>query len=130
MPKVKVKPFNDNQWTEARFNAFIKSALRSASLKWPPRNKILKEKRISRGMYICRGYERAEHVVRRTILGKNNIFVDHIDPVIDPVRGFHSWDAVIKKMFVDSDGLQLLCKECHDKKTKDERERAKQRGSN
>lgn len=51
-----------------------------------------------------------------------NVKVDHIDPVIDPTEGFTTWDEVIRRMFVEKDGLQVLCKKCHDEKTQDERD--------
>ena len=48
----------------------------------------------------------------------NNVFTDHIEPV-----GAHeTWDKTIARMFVEVDALQVLCKECHDAKTKDERQ--------
>ena len=50
-----------------------------------------------------------------------NIAVDHIDPVVNPTTGFVSWDNLIERLFVEKDGLQLLCKACHDEKTSDER---------
>lgn len=54
---------------------------------------------------------------------KPNVFVDHIEPVVNPETGFVSWDEYIERLFVEEDGLQVLCKECHDKKTKEEKER-------
>jgi hypothetical protein len=51
-----------------------------------------------------------------------NIFVDHINPIVDPIEGFITWDEYIDRMFCEKDNLQLLCGECHDKKTLAERE--------
>lgn len=111
MPKVK-KTRNNNTWTEARFKGFIKSALRSASLKWGPKNEVKKSARVDRGKYIC---AICKCVVPATILEngkrKPNVFVDHINPVIDPAVGFVSWDVFIERLFCDSKGLQLLCKD-------------------
>jgi 5-methylcytosine-specific restriction endonuclease McrA len=42
--------------------------------------------------------------------------VDHICPVV-PIEGHDSWDAVIKRLYVELDGLQALCKDCHKIKT-------------
>jgi hypothetical protein len=50
-----------------------------------------------------------------------NVAVDHINPVVCPVAGFTSWDELIDRMFVEADGFQVLCTECHKKKTGDER---------
>jgi len=44
------------------------------------------------------------------------IYVDHIQAVGDVDEGF------LKRMFVPSTELQGLCKQCHDKKTKAERQ--------
>lgn len=80
-------------------------------------------------MYQCEGYKIPAHLVPVTevVGGKrvNNIFVDHIDPIIHPETGFVDWDTVIGKMFCEEEGLQLLCKECHKEKTADERKRRK-----
>jgi len=122
------KKYNDGNWTDARFHSFIKSALRRASMRWPPKGKVLKEARTERGVYTCRGYNRSSHSVPNSIKvdGKRvqNVYVDHIVPVIGP-EGFVSWDEVIKRMFINSEGLQVLCKGCHDKKTKEERQNGK-----
>jgi 5-methylcytosine-specific restriction endonuclease McrA len=52
------------------------------------------------------------------------VAVDHIETVV-PLTGFTDWDDVIKRMFVEKDGLQVLCKTCHDIKTKEEKQQAK-----
>lgn len=124
VPKALEKTYNNGQWTNARFMSFIKSGLRSLSQKWPPKWQVLKEARIERGIYKCAGYKKRSHKTTKSIVynGKraNNIFVDHIIPVIGK-EGFTSWDNVIKRMFVEISGLQVLCKDCHDRKSKEER---------
>jgi hypothetical protein len=119
-------------WTEARYNSFIKSALRAASMRWPPKNQVKKDARIERGVYRCVGYNRESHSVPATLPplpGKkrrlDNALVDHIVPVVDPAGRDNTWDAIIRRMFCEPGGLQLLCKECHDKKTAEEREAAR-----
>lgn len=52
---------------------------------------------------------------------ENNIFVDHIDPVIDPAKGFEGWDKLIERMFCEREGFQLACGPCHTTKTAEER---------
>lgn len=115
-------------WTEARFHSFIKSALRSASMRWPPKSAAKKEARTKRGWYQCAGYKRRAHEVPATLPpppGRkrriDNAVVDHIIPVIGP-EGFVSWDETISRMFVEKGGLQILCHECHSRKTQEERE--------
>lgn len=128
MPK---KPRNNGQWTEARFNSFIKGHLRSASQRWGPRNSVKGKARTRRGFYRC---NECKEEVPATLPPKpgnkrriNNAVVDHIHPIIDPSVGFTTWDDVVERMFVEEDGLQLLCHDCHTKKTQEEKDIAKQR---
>lgn len=55
---------------------------------------------------------------------------DHIQAVIDPFKGFESWDMVIERMFCNAEGYQILCSECHKKKSTVERQQAKERRVN
>jgi hypothetical protein len=113
-------------WTEARFRSFIKNQLRSASRKWAPINEVKKEANISRGVYLCA--ECKQHVpttVLALVKGRrkrvNNIFVDHIEPVIPLETGFTTWDECIDRMFCETSNLQLLCGDCHSIKSVEER---------
>lgn len=113
-------------------HSFIKSALRSASQRWPPKFLALKEaftgKKINSktgriaSHYQC-GECKKDHPAK-------DVQVDHINPVIDPLIGFVSWDDVIDKMFCEEDGFQILCKPCHLIKTHAERQIAKERKTN
>ncbi len=110
------------QWTEAKFKAFIKNNLRSASRKWAPIQEVKKEANLRRGIYLCSECKSEVAPTKRE--GKKrvkNIFVDHIEPIIDPKTGFTTWDECIDRMFCEKDNLQLLCGECHDKKSMEER---------
>lgn len=118
-------PYNSGRWTKARFQAFIKSILRAATRKWGPINEARKNAWLERGVYKCAGYKKRWHKVPASIVVKgkriNNVFVDHISPIIDRNVGFVSWDDVINRMFCEIDNLQVLCRDCHDRKTADER---------
>lgn len=103
-------------------------------MKWGPKNAVKSEARTRRGFYWCNG---CGQEVPATLPPKpgnkkriNNAVVDHIEPIIDPALGFTTWDDVINRMFCEKDGLQLLCHDCHSKKTKAETEIAKQRRAN
>lgn len=125
-----LKTRNSGQWTEARFRGFVRSALRTAWMKWPPNQLTKKNARVARGRYKCAGYKKRNHVVPNSIKvegkRKNNIFTDHIIPV-----GTHKdWDSTVEGMFCETDNLQLLCKDCHDRKTKDERAALKEAKEN
>lgn len=112
----------NGQWTESRYRSFITSLIRSGSNRWAPISDTKKDARVSRGLYECACCK--EHVPPTVRDGRRrvqNIFVDHIDPIVDPEIGFESWDVFIEKMYCEKDKLQLLCKACHDLKTADER---------
>ena len=127
------KPRNGGEWTESRFNGFIVSALRAASQRWGPKNQCIRDARVSRGLYKCDG---CGNIVPATLPppeGKKNriknIVADHINPVVDPAVGFVDWGTYIARMFVERDGYQALCHECHTKKSAEERRIAKERRS-
>lgn len=121
------KTRNDYQWTEARYRSFIVSALRKTWVRWPVRNKVKGDARVERGKYLCAGCGEIVPSSIKNDAGKriNNVTVDHIEPVVDPEVGFTTWDDYIERMFVERDNLQALCKECHDRKSAEERQRKK-----
>lgn len=120
----------DGQWTQAKFNSFIKNNLRSATRKWAPIQKCKKKAHVARGLYKC---DECGQEVPPTVFDEEkrkrvkNIFVDHIEPIIDPAIGFTTWDECIERMFCDSSNLQLLCKQCHSAKSQEEIEVVKKR---
>jgi hypothetical protein len=125
------KTRNGGKWTEARFRSFIISALRTATRKWGPRNECLKQARVRRGVYKCAMCEQ-EVPATKVITLKNgkekkvkNIFADHIEPIVDPEVGFVDWNTWIERAFVELDGFQALCHDCHKKKSDEERVKRK-----
>jgi 5-methylcytosine-specific restriction endonuclease McrA len=108
--------------TEAQFISFIKSALRSKSRFWKPLSDVLKKAHVSRGVYLCNVCQQkvpVSHVVN----GKRRKFVqvDHIKPVVSPETGFVDWNQFIENLFCEEDNLQVICSNCHDEKSKQER---------
>ena len=128
MPRRVARTRNNGEWTEARYNSFIKSALRSATMRWGPITLAKRNANRGRGKYLCAGCGNIGPASIR-IDGKkfNNAVVDHIDPIVDPAIGFNGWDNLISRMFCEVDKLQVLCKPCHDEKTKKETAVAKAR---
>jgi len=108
--------------TEAQFTSFIKGHLRKASRWWKPLSDTVKASNVSRGHYLCNG---CNQIVTKSIVvdGKrvNNIFVDHINPVISPLVGFTTWDDFITNLFCEAENLQTLCSSCHNQKSREER---------
>ena len=125
------KPRNGGQWTEARYKSFIKSLLRKGTMRWGPKNEVLKEARVDKGVYHCALCEQNVPVTVK-VNGKRirNLAVDHIQSVVDPEIGFTTWDQYIERMFCEKDNLRVLCGDCHDKLTAEQRkistERARQ----
>lgn len=119
------------QWTEARFKSFVKGNLRSATRKWAPIQETAKAARRGRGLYEC---AECKEIKQKTTIegGKrvNNCNVDHINPAVDPAKGWEGWDVLIDRMFCEMDNLQVLCHACHLVKSNEEKEIAKQRRNN
>lgn len=123
---------NYPNWTESKFSSFIKSALRTASSRWPPKFEALKEAFAGVKENKKTGRQ-AKHYKCNSCFGEfpsSEVQVDHIQPVIDPFKGFISWDEVIKRMFCSVSNFQVLCKPCHLIKSNAEKRQAKERKSN
>jgi 5-methylcytosine-specific restriction endonuclease McrA len=123
------KPYNNGTWTEGRFNSFVKSALRSASQRWPPKYKALNEskqgKRINPSSGRLAEYYRCASC--KADFPAKGVQVDHIIPVINPAVGFTSWDDAIKRMFCEQKDFQILCSACHKEKTNLEKQQSIER---
>lgn len=89
---------------------FLVNKLRRISYQWPSRKEAIKKSRVARGKYkcaICEGQD----------FGPKDIQLDHIDPVIDPHKGFTNWDDYINRLFCATEGYQTLCRVCHSAKS-------------
>lgn len=119
------------EWTQSRYESFVKSVLRAGSRKWPPKYKVLNEAKCGK-MVNVRSGRLAEHY-RCSNCGEpfpsTMVAVDHVEPVVS-TSGFTSWDSVISRLFCGVEGLQVLCKECHKVKTKQENEERKAHNNN
>lgn len=101
--------------TEEEFIAyqkrFIIATLRRGSLYWPYRNQALKAARVDRGLYKCNVCKHVHH--------KSMVQVDHIEPVVK-LSGLTDWNTYFQRMYVKTEGYQIVCKSCHSEKTKEE----------
>lgn len=115
----KTPPFkNYNKWTTAKFFGFIRSALRNAYSKYPPRFEALKRAEVGRMVNsktgkLAKHYE-CNHC--RKYFVQKDVQVDHI---IDAgsLKDFSDLPGFCERLFCSSEGLQTLCKPCHSKKT-------------
>jgi len=115
MKQQLLKPHCNGQWTDARKRSFIVSALRRASSRWAPKYTCKKNARSGRNQYTC--------ALCKQVVGNKDIKIDHIEPVVDPEKGFQGYDEFIKRLFVELDGYQAICITCHQIKTNNERQR-------
>ena len=123
------KTRNGNTWSEGQFNSFIKSMLRRGSTRWGPKYCVKKAARHTEKLPNDKG----RLVFHSLCASCGNIYpettcaVDHILPVVDPHKGFTTWDDIIERLFCEEDNLQVLCKGCHDVKTQKEKDIDKER---
>ena len=113
---------NSGAWTEGRYRSFITSTLRGGMRRWPPKWEALKDAALGRKTNKKTG-KLAMHYKCAGCAGEftsTNIEVDHIEPVV-AATGFESWDVYIDRLFCEKSNLQVLCKECHKTKTKEEK---------
>ncbi len=122
------KVYCNGQWTQARFNSFIRSGLRQMTLRWAPFQTAEKAATTKRGFRRC---AKCGEEVPVTVLegGRRvkNVHKDHRVPVVDPHVGFTNWDDYITRLFCEADGIDILCRACHTEVTNEEKAIAKER---
>lgn len=102
--------------------------LRKASYRWPPRNAALRDAAATKAAYAKGPGEKVSKLVRnfyscrgcKKVFSRKGVSIDHIKPVIDPKHGWQGFDVYVTRMFCAVGGFQILCKLCHDAKTKTE----------
>ena len=103
-------------------------ALRKASYRWPARQAALRHAAATKAEYVQHQGEGVSKLVRnfyfcakcKLVFSRKGVSVDHIEPVVDPRKGWQGFDEYIRRMFCSETGFQILCGPCHDKKTKKE----------
>lgn len=121
MPKKStVKPRNAGSMTESAFWGFIRSALRQKSRWWKPIS-LCKQKarRNYKGPNKRQKYEYQCNYCKKWFADKN-INVDHIIPA-GTLTCANDLPGFVERLFVEVDGLQVLCSGCHNIKTQKEK---------
>jgi 5-methylcytosine-specific restriction endonuclease McrA len=129
------KTRNNNTMTEAGLKNFIISLLRKSNFSWKPKKETaLKCRSDKKLVNLKTGKENmaSKCEVCETLIFEKELKVDHIEPIV-PVEGWGdttewlgvNWNEYLSRMFVESDGLQGICKPCHDIKTKQENKQRK-----
>lgn len=122
------KPYAGGRWSRARYWSFIRSALRAASIRWPPKADAMKAARRAyqgtdnarqKWEYWCAACEQWK-------MGKD-VRVDHIEPC-GSLKCAEDLPGFVTRMFCEEDGFQVVCKSCHDRKTARERDEKKNAG--
>lgn len=117
-----VKNKAGNTWTTARYFSFIRSALRRAWTKYPVRYQAM-----DKAKYPYRGRDkRTKWVYECKSCTKRykstEVQVDHIEPA-GSLKEYADLPGFVSRLFCEANNLQVLCKECHDRKTKEERKK-------
>ncbi|MFA8451744.1 MAG: HNH endonuclease signature motif containing protein [Bacteroidales bacterium] len=117
---------NWNAWTTARFWTFLRSALRVAWNKYPPKYAALKNASV--GKQINKDTDRlAEHFrcnECQDCFPAKKVQVDHIHDA-GTLKDYSDLPRFVERLFCSVNELQILCKPCHAKKTKEAKEASK-----
>jgi len=111
--KTTPKEHAGGRWTKARYESFIRSALRRASLRWPVRQDVLKKaRRPYTGPNTQQKWEYVCACCHKWVMGKET-HIDHITPC----GSLRPLDKFVDTLFCEADNLQVICKKCHKTKT-------------
>lgn len=109
------EPWEDCNWTRSRYFSFIRSALRSATMRYPAAQRYLHSK-----AYKAPAGIRAKFLVDCEICGKavakSRADIDHITPA-GKLTDYSDVGGFVERLFTNFEGYQLLCPECHGIKT-------------
>ena len=115
------KTRNNGTMTESAFWSFIRSGLRQKSRWWKPITQCkLNAKRTYKGPNKRQKFEYQCNSCKKWFAEKN-INVDHVLPA-GSLNCANDLPGFVERLFVEVEGLQVLCSTCHDKKTAKERE--------
>lgn len=118
----KTPPFKDYpKWTEAKFWAFLRSALRAKWSRWPPRYEILQsQRRAYKGPKKQQKYEYKCSRCNKWWMQKE-VEVDHIIPC-GSLNKYEDLPEFVRKLFTSTDNLRIVCKPCHKIITKENKD--------
>ena len=113
-----------NEWTEAAFWGFLRSALRRASMRWPPiaRLALLKVREpytAPPGARKTRRKWQYRCAICGTAKWRDQVAVDHIIPC-GKCSSFDELATFASRLFCEVDGLRILCGPCHAEVTREE----------
>ena len=116
------KTRNAGTMTESAFWGFIRSALRQKSRWWKPITECkVKARRAYTGPLKRQKYEYQCNSCKKWYPEKQ-INVDHICPA-GSLNSAQDLPGFVERLFCEVDNLQVLCTECHDRKTQLEKQK-------
>lgn len=118
-PRV-VKTRNAGTMTESGFWSFIRSGLRQKSRWWKPITQCkLQAKRAYKGPNKRQKFE-YQCASCKNWFPEKQINVDHICPA-GSLNSAQDLPGFVERLFCEQDNLQVLCSECHNIKTQNEK---------
>lgn len=119
-PKA-IKPRNAGTMTESAFWSFIRSGLRQKSRWWKPITECkLKVKRAYKGANKRQKFEYQCNICKNWFPDKN-VNIDHKIPA-GSLNCAEDLPGFVNRLFIEIEGLQCLCSNCHNIKTQNEKE--------
>lgn len=119
-----VKTRNAGTMTDSAFFSFIRSALRQKSRWWKPITQCkLNSRRAYKGANKRQKFEYQCNNCKGWFPDKE-VAVDHIIPA-GALNSSNDLPGFVERLFVEIEGLQVLCSSCHDIKTQKERNEKK-----
>jgi len=123
------RPYNNGEWTTARMRGFIMSALRRAQ--WPVKYKSISKAFVSHGINPTTGRKCKLHKCEECgeQFPAGQMQADHIQPVV-PLDGVwgdttsylgYNWNEVVQRLYAPLENFQALDRECHKKKSAEEK---------
>lgn len=114
------KTRNSGTMTESAFWSFIRSGLRQKSRFWKPITECkMKSRRAYKGPNKRQKFEYQCNICKQWFAEKH-INVDHIQPA-GSLNCANDLPGFVTRLFCEVDNLQVLCIQCHDTKSKDDK---------
>lgn len=117
MPRKPVdKPYCSGRWTRARYFGFIRSALRLASRKWPPRidAKMAARRPIKRPGRSKRQKWEFQCSQCGVWYTDKEVEVHHMEPC-GKLAAYDDLPEFVRRLFCEADRLAVVCHQCHKK---------------
>ena len=113
----KTPPYPEyEKWTTSRFFSFLRSTLRRAFTRWPPKYEVVERaKRNVRRKGVRHRFEYKCDSCKK-YHKRTEVEVDHIVPA-GSLKSFEDLPGFAERLFVSANKMRLLCKSCHKKVT-------------